>query len=138
MMEDGLTLQEAAECVGLSIDTLRYYERAGLLKGVVRTIGGQRRYDQANLNGIIFVTKMRATGMPIRRIREYFEAEVQPDGTCPERRTIMVEHRQSVIEKIAELNDALGLIEKKIAMFDMNTLGCTPNHTVSQRVLESV
>ena len=50
----------------------------------------------------------------------------------------MVEHRQSVIQKIAELNDALGLIEKKIAMFDMNALGCSPNHSVPQSVLESV
>ncbi len=117
-MDEGLTIQEAAERVGLSIDTLRYYERAGLLSHVVRTMGGQRRYDADNLNGIHFITKMRATGMPIRRIREYMETPIGPDGSSPHRRTILVEHRESMISKLQEINDALALIERKIELYD--------------------
>lgn len=125
-MDEGLTIQEAAERVGLSVDTLRYYERAGLLPHVVRTTGGQRRYDEANLNGVHFVTRMRATGMPIRRIREYMEAPIHPDGTAPQRRAIMVEHREAVIAQIRELEASLELIEKKIAMYDGDGLSCSP------------
>jgi DNA-binding transcriptional MerR regulator len=138
-MDEGLTIQEAAERVGLSIDTLRYYERAGLLPHVVRTTGGQRRYDVTNLTGIHFVTKMRATGMPIRRIREYMETPLRPDGTSPERRAILVEHHESMLEKIQELNEAVALIENKIAMYDSNKMGCSPVGTASQqRVVETV
>jgi MerR family transcriptional regulator, aldehyde-responsive regulator len=131
-MDEGLTIQEAADRVGLSIDTLRYYERAGLLPHVVRTMGGQRRYDAANLNGIHFVTKMRATGMPIRRIRDYMCSPVQSDGTSGERRAILVEHRESVLAKIQELNEALALIERKIALYDSDGLGCSPGSSAVQ------
>jgi DNA-binding transcriptional MerR regulator len=125
-MDEGLTIQEAAERVGLSIDTLRYYERAGLLPHVVRTTGGQRRYDSTNLGGIQFVTKMRATGMPVRQIREYMQTPVREDGRSPERRAILEEHRRSVLQKLHELQDALVLIERKIEMYDANGLSCAP------------
>ena len=135
-MDEGLTINEAAERVGLSVDTLRYYERAGLLPHVVRTMGGQRRYDATNLNGIHFVTKMRATGMPIRRIREYMETHVRPDGASPQRRSILVEHRRDMLEKLKELNEALALIEKKIALYDINGLACTPEPVNQGPLLE--
>ena len=124
-MEEGLTIQEAAERVGLSIDTLRYYERAGLAPHVVRTSGGQRRYDRTNLAQMRFVTRMRQTGMPIRRIREYLEATIGEDGSAPERRAILVEHRRSVIEKISTLQEALDLIEHKITLYDSDKM-CSP------------
>jgi DNA-binding transcriptional MerR regulator len=137
-MDEGLTINEAAERAGLSVDTLRYYERAGLVPHVMRTTGGQRRYDVSNLNGINFVTKMRATGMPIRRIREYMETPVLSNGRSPERRAILVGHRASILAKIEELNEALGLIEMKIGMYDSDGLGCGPNDMSSSLVLLAV
>jgi len=121
-----MSIQDAADRVGLTIDTLRYYERAGLLNQIVRTSGGQRRYQEANLGGIVFVTKMRATGMPIRRIREYMEAPIQSDGSSPEKRKILVAHRESIEEKMKELQEALTLIDRKIDLYDSNGLGCRP------------
>jgi DNA-binding transcriptional MerR regulator len=137
-MDDGLTIQEAAERVNLSIDTLRYYERAGLLNHVIRTVGGQRRYDVNNLNVINFVTKMRATGMPIRRIREYMLAPVESDGRSPERRTILVEHREAILEKMRELNEALVLIDRKIDLYDSVGLACGPQRTDPALELEVI
>jgi len=127
-MDEGLTIQEAAERVGLSVDTLRYYERAGLLSPILRTTGGQRRFDGADLNVISFVTKLRATGMPIRRIRQYMEASVRPDGSSPERRAILVEHRQSVLDKLRELNEAMELIDRKINRYDSDGVGYRPEN----------
>lgn len=136
-MDNGLTIQEAAERVGLSIDTLRYYERAGLLGHVVRSSGGQRRYDANNLNGILFVTKMRATGMPIRRIRDYMTAPVNADGLSPQKRAILIDHRQAILEKMRDLNEALALIEKKIDMYDSACLACGPQETTPESLLET-
>lgn len=137
-MHDGLTIHEAAERVGLSIDTLRYYERAGLLNHVLRTTGGQRRFDSANLGVINFVTKMRATGMPIRRIREYMDAPVLASGVSPARREILVGHRQAMLEQMHALNEALVLIDKKIELYDTNGLGCAPETVIESRQLEAV
>src|SRR5215216_2749314 len=70
----GLSIAEAARRTGVSVHTLRYYERAGLVITTVdRTSGGRRRYSQLDLDWIKMCTKLRATGMPIRSIRRYAE-----------------------------------------------------------------
>ncbi len=137
-MDEGLTIHQAAERVGLTSDTLRYYEKAGLLPRAVRTIGGQRRYDPDHLHGIVFVNRMRATGMPIRRIREYMQIPVDGDGRSAGRREILVEHQMAILDKIEELNEALGLIRKKIDMYDSNQLVCSPESHQRTRKLETV
>jgi DNA-binding transcriptional MerR regulator len=137
-MDEGLTIQEAAERVGLSADTLRYYEKAGLLPRAVRTIGGQRRYAAEHLGGIVFVNRMRATGMPIRRIREYMEIPVDADGRSVGRRQILVEHQLAILDKLEALNDALELIRKKIDIYDTNGLVCSSESDHSARELEAV
>ena len=72
-MEHAMTIAEAAEASGLSVHTLRYYERTGLLEPVSRNGSGHRRYRAADLERIAFLTKLRATGMPIRDVRRYAE-----------------------------------------------------------------
>lgn len=71
--EQALSIMEAAEVSGLSVHTLRYYERTGLLEPVSRNGSGHRRYRAADLERIAFLTKLRATGMPIRDVRRYAE-----------------------------------------------------------------
>jgi len=69
---DALTISDAAEATGLSTHTLRYYERAGLmLDPVERAPSSHRRYTEAEIRWVTLLTRLRATGMPIRRIREY-------------------------------------------------------------------
>ena len=74
---DGLTIADAAAETGLTPDTLRYYEKDGLLlRPVARDASGHRRYSPQDLRWILLVTKLRATGMPIRDVRR---------RTCDER-----------------------------------------------------
>ena len=67
------TLREVSEQTGLSTHTLRYYERAGLLAPVARTDGGHRRYSERDIDSLLFLTKLRLTGMPIAGVRRYAE-----------------------------------------------------------------
>jgi len=73
MTSDELTISEVAERTGLTRHTLRYYERDGLMLGVGRAGSGHRRYSERDLGWIELITKLRATGMPIREVRRYAE-----------------------------------------------------------------
>jgi DNA-binding transcriptional MerR regulator len=114
----GLSIAEAAHRTGLSVHTLRYYERAGLVVTTVdRTSGGRRRYHQVDLDWIKMCTKLRATGMPIRGIRRYAELVAAGRGNEKERLALMEEHRADVIAKLAELQENLELIDHKIDVY---------------------
>ena len=115
---EGMTIAEAAHRTGVSVHTLRYYERAGLvITGVSRTSGGRRRYRELDLKWITICTKLRATGMPIRAIRRYAELVSAGPGNEKERLALMEAHRDEVIAKIAELQENLEVIDHKIDVY---------------------
>ena len=96
------TPAEAAQESGLSLDTLRYYEREGILQGVERGPGGHRVYTEDNLGTLGFLRCLRDTGMPISLLRRYGQLS-QDESTLPERIELLEEHARSVAEQIAAL-----------------------------------
>ena len=114
----GLSIAEAARRTGVSVHTLRYYERAGLVVTPVdRTHGGQRRYQQEDLNWISICTKLRATGMPIRTIRRYAQLVSAGPGNEQERLALLEAHRADVTARLAEIEENLKLIDRKIGVY---------------------
>ena len=116
--EAGLSIAEAARRTGVSVHTLRYYERAGLVvTNVGRTASGRRRYHQLDLDWIHVCTRLRATGMPIKAIRRYADLVSAGHGNEQERLALLEAHRAEVIAKVAELQDNLELIDHKIDVY---------------------
>jgi DNA-binding transcriptional MerR regulator len=114
----GLSIAEAARRTGVSVHTLRYYERAGLVVSPVdRTHSGRRRYQQEDLNWISICTKLRATGMPIRAIRRYAELVGAGPGNEAERLALLEAHRADVTARLAEITENLRLIDRKIGVY---------------------
>ncbi|WP_037502900.1 MerR family transcriptional regulator [Solirubrobacter soli] len=113
-----LTIAEVAARSGLSAHTLRYYERIGLLDPVMRVHGGQRRYDAEDLAWLAFLQRLRATGMAIRDMQRYAELRRQGDGTVAARRALLEEHRDGVLERIAELQRDLAAVTYKITNYE--------------------
>lgn len=114
----GLTIAEAARRTGVTAHTLRYYERAGLVvTRVDRTTGGRRRYRQLDLDWIKVCTRLRATGMPIKTIRDYAQLVAAGHGNERERLALMETHRAEVLAKLAELRQNLELIDHKIDVY---------------------
>jgi DNA-binding transcriptional MerR regulator len=114
----GVSIAEAARRTGVSVHTLRYYERAGLVVTEVdRTAGGRRRYRQLDLDWITVCTRLRATGMPIKGIRRYAELVAAGHGNERERLELLQAHRADVLAHLAELQQNLQLIDHKIDVY---------------------
>ncbi|HEY2717467.1 MAG TPA: MerR family transcriptional regulator [Solirubrobacterales bacterium] len=117
-LETGLTIADAAEASGVSVHTLRYYERAGLIGGVDRAASGHRRYSEDDLAWIEVLRCLRETGMPIRGIRRYAELVWEGEGNERERLALLEEHRAAVRAQLAQVRTHLAFVERKISIYE--------------------
>jgi DNA-binding transcriptional MerR regulator len=113
-----LTIAEVAERSGLTRHTLRYYERDGLMLGVGRDNSGHRRYSEHDLGWIELITKLRATGMPVREVRRYAELVRAGDGNEDARLALLRVHRERVRAQIAAMAAHLEAIDMKIGYYE--------------------
>lgn len=117
MNEKPFTTQQLSDLTGLSIHTLRYYERIGLLDPVERAGNGHRLYSERDLHRIHFLLRMRATGMSIRQMQRYVELFRQGRGTLDERRAILLAHRRKVQAQLDALHQTLDFIDYKLELY---------------------
>src|SRR5579859_6530904 len=112
-----LTIQQAAETTGLSVHTLRYYERIGLIDPIERAENTHRRYRTQDLSWIEFLNKLRCARMSIQQMNAYAELQRQGDETLPERLEMLKAHRLKVQAHMDELCEHLNLIDHKIEVY---------------------
>ena len=112
-----MTIADAAREAGVSAHTIRYYEQAGLLAPIERNGSGHRRFTTEDVEWIVAITKFRATGMPIRRIREYAELVFEGEGNEAERLALLEAHRGDVLHRLDEVQRNLELVDYKIALY---------------------
>lgn len=112
------SIAEAARRSGLSIDTLRYYERIKLVDPPARDTAGRRAYSDADLAWLGFLTKLRTTGMPIKSMREYASLRHRGPASTGRRKALLVEQRQAVTARIAELQSCLEILDYKIDNYE--------------------
>lgn len=109
-----LSIAEAADRTGASAHTLRYYERIGLLDPVGRDGTGHRRYGEADLARVVFLQRLRGTGMPVREIRAYVELVRRGEDDATSRLALLETHRARVVAALDELTACLEVIDRKI------------------------
>jgi DNA-binding transcriptional MerR regulator len=114
-METEFSIHEVAELTGLSIDTLRYYERIGLLEPVRRASSGHRRYSQRDIEWLGLLINLRETGMPIAQMIHFAELRRQGTTTAPERLRILEQHERALEQQIQKLTQHLTALQAKIA-----------------------
>jgi DNA-binding transcriptional MerR regulator len=110
-----MKIGDLAKRSGLSVYTIRYYERIGLLPHADRDRSGQRNYDASILVWIAFLGRLKTTGMPIREMLRYAALRLRGAGTEAERRDLLEVHRERVRIHLAELKDCLVALDTKIA-----------------------
>ncbi|MEC3994059.1 MerR family transcriptional regulator [Actinacidiphila sp. DG2A-62] len=112
--QDQYTISEVADFTGLSAHTLRWYERIGLMPHVDRSHTGQRRFSNRDLDWLAFVGKLRLTGMPVADMVSYAEMVRAGQQTFAQRRALLESTRADVLQRIAELQDTLAVLDRKI------------------------
>ena len=124
----GWDIATTAHRLSISPHTLRYYERIGLVR-VERDASGRRRYDAAGVRRLVFLTRMRTSGMPIRDLRRYVALVKAGRDTVPERLSLLTEHRDGLRTRIDELRLALAATDYKIAAYTRELEGqATPDN----------
>ncbi|MFE5324969.1 MerR family transcriptional regulator [Embleya sp. NPDC056575] len=114
-----LSIGEVAARTGLTIDTLRFYEREGILANPVRRgPGGRRRYAEHDIAWLNMCIVLRGSGMPIPAIRHYTELARAGEGTERERLAILREHKTRIAGQIAQLHQCMDLIGYKIGVYE--------------------
>lgn len=113
-MTGSIPPSQAAEQSGFSLDTLRYYERIGLLDDIGRAPSGHRRFREEDLEWLGVLRCLRDTGMPIARMREFAGQVRAGNGTFAQRLTLLEEHDRAVADQIALLERQRARIQEKI------------------------
>ena len=113
-----MTIAEVSEKYGISPDTLRYYEKEGLLPPVKRTAGGIRDYGESDCGWVEFIKCMRSAGLPVEVLAEYVNLFMQGDHTAERRKGILIEQRGKIREKIEELRTVEKRLDYKISNYD--------------------
>lgn len=114
-----MTISEVSKIYDLSADTLRYYEKIGLLDDVQRNASGVRNYQESDLRRIEFIRHMRNAGLSIEVLIRYIELFHQGNHTIPERKQILQEQRNLLNLKIKEMQETLDRLDCKIENYDM-------------------
>ena len=113
-----MKIQEVSERYGLSADTLRYYERIGLLPTVNRTESGIRDYNDLDVRRVDFIKCMRSAGLPLEVLIDYMSLVQQGDSTIETRKEILREQRALLATRIAEMQKTLDLLDHKIQVYE--------------------
>ncbi|MBQ4434645.1 MAG: MerR family transcriptional regulator [Clostridia bacterium] len=111
------SIQDVSKKTGLSAHTLRYYEKEGLISGVERSQGGFRQYTDEDLEALGLICCLKNTGMSLQEIAEFVRLTHQGDYTLRERVELLRQHRENVVQRMAEMQRYLDKVTWKINFF---------------------
>lgn len=117
-MPETYTIKEVAEMFDLTISTIRFYDKKGLLPFVAKNESGYREFTESDLNMIHTVCCLKNTGMPIHEIKQYIEYCMDGSKTIPQRRALLQEHKEEVLRQQAQLMENLKEIDIKIDRYN--------------------
>ncbi|MFB0920400.1 MAG: MerR family transcriptional regulator [Oscillospiraceae bacterium] len=127
-----MMIAEVSKRYKLSPDTLRYYERVGLLPNIHRSQSGIRDYTEEDCRWIEFIKCMRSAGLPIEVLIEYVKLFQEGDATIEERRQLLIEQRVSLLKKMEDMRETLERLNFKIESYEKAGLPCEKNLTKAE------
>lgn len=114
-----MTIKEISEQLGVSQDTLRYYEKVGMIPPVTRTKGGIRDYQEDDIAWVTLATCMRNAGLPVKVMIDYLNLYKQGDSTIQVRCDLLKEQREKLLEQRKQIEETLERLNYKIARYEV-------------------
>ncbi len=113
-----MKIGEVSKKYDISTDTLRFYEKVGLIPPVNRNQSGIRDYSEADLRRVEFIKCMRGAGLPIEALTQYMNLVMQGDKTIEARKEILIDQRDLLVARIQEMQKTLDLLNYKISVYE--------------------
>jgi len=119
-----MTISEVSETYGLSADTLRYYEKAGLIPPVNRKESGVRDYTPKDCGWVEFIKCMRGAGLSIETLTQYVALFRRGNRTLQKRKNLLIKERDALAARVAEMQAVLERLNHKIETYDEKIVSC--------------
>ncbi|MEI8396894.1 MAG: helix-turn-helix domain-containing protein [Rhodospirillaceae bacterium] len=130
--KSGLSIGALGKATGTGVETIRYYERIGILPAPARTAGNYRSYDMGHVRRLGFVRKARDLGFPLETVRALLDLTDQPDMQCEKVDGLVLEQLHAVERKLADLERLRTELERLANC-------CRGGHQVSDcRIIEAL
>ena len=117
--DDKVTIKEVSEAYQITTDTLRYYERVGMIPAVTRTAGGIRDYQEADLKWVELAKCMRSAGLPVEAMIQYVRLYREGDATIPARLQLLVEQKENLLRQRSQIDQTLARLNDKISRYEV-------------------
>lgn len=114
-----MTIKEVSEAYQITTDTLRYYERVGMIPAVTRTAGGIRDYQEADLKWVELAKCMRSAGLPVEAMIQYVRLYQEGDATIPARLQLLVEQKENLLRQRSQIDQTLARLNDKISRYEV-------------------
>ena len=114
-----MTIKEVSEQLGITQDTLRYYEKVGMIPPVTRTEGGIRDYQEEDIAWVKLATCMRSAGLPVKVMIDYLNLYQQGDSTIQARCNLLKKQREKLLEQRKQIEETLERLNYKIARYEV-------------------
>lgn len=113
-----MKIAEVAERSGLSISTIRFYEKSRICPAVERGPDGKRRFSAGDVDWLLLLASLRTTGMPLSDMRAFASLYAAGNETVPQRKAALLAHRQSLVDRQEELDRCRAILERKLKKYD--------------------
>jgi DNA-binding transcriptional MerR regulator len=113
-LEKTMNISKFSELTKLSVHTLRYYEKLGLLSNISRNDSGRRIYTQEDIEWVTFISELKSIGMSLEQIKQYQALQAVGESTYQQRRTILESHRKALDERIRTEQSHLSVLDAKM------------------------
>jgi len=110
-------ISEISERSGLSVHTLRYYEKEGLLRNISRNTSGRRKYSEVDLIWLTWIQRLKSTGMSLKDIKQFSVLRTMGDASISDRKNMLIEHSQKLKSDIQRLQNELDIVEYKVEAY---------------------